>query len=475
MKLNRKYILAAVLTSMIGTATAQNLNSAYFTEDFTFRHDLNPAFGNENNYVSIPVLGNLGVKLQGNFGLDGVLFKNPNPGGKTTVTFMHPDITWDQVKGSLTDKNRLLFNADITILSGGFKGFGGYNTVEINERTMLGVNVPMSLFEFAKNTGNKTYDIGDLAMRAMSYAELAFGHSRQIDKDLRVGAKVKLLFGIGRANIEFKDFKADLSNTTDAQGRQQWTVSGDADATFNMKGLKFKEETKEYKNRPGEYTYINDADVDGAGISGFGLGLDLGATYNFDSWGYFEGLTVSAALTDLGFISWSNSVKASNHQKSFMFNGFHDISFKKERDPNTIERQKDDYMDQISDFANLQNDGDAGGETTMLAATARLGAEYVLPVYKPVSFGLLLQHRFDGDYSWTEGRVSANYRPLKWLDGGVNLGLNTFATSFGWVLNIHPRAFNFFIGMDHVMGKTTKEFVPLSSNASFNMGMNVTF
>ncbi len=29
--------------------------------------------------------------------------------------------------------------------------------------------------------------------------------------------------------------------------------------------------------------------------------------------------------------------------------------------------------------------------------------------------------------------------------------------------------------MDHILGKTSKEFIPLSSNASLNLGMNVTF
>ena len=29
--------------------------------------------------------------------------------------------------------------------------------------------------------------------------------------------------------------------------------------------------------------------------------------------------------------------------------------------------------------------------------------------------------------------------------------------------------------MDHLLGKTSKEFIPLSSNASFAIGMNVTW
>ena len=81
--------------------------------------------------------------------------------------------------------------------------------------------------------------------------------------------------------------------------------------------------------------------------------------------------------------------------------------------------------------------------------------------------------RINGAYSWTEGRISANWTPLSWLDGGVNFAVNSFTTSMGWVLNIHPKGYNFYIGMDHILGKTSKEYIPLSSNASLSVGMSV--
>ena len=43
-----KHLLAASLLMMGGTAMAQTLNSAYFTDDYKFRHDMNPAFENES-------------------------------------------------------------------------------------------------------------------------------------------------------------------------------------------------------------------------------------------------------------------------------------------------------------------------------------------------------------------------------------------------------------------------------------------
>ena len=51
-----QYIMAAALLATTAQLSAQTLNSAYFTRDMKMRHTLNPAFANEQSYVSIPAL-----------------------------------------------------------------------------------------------------------------------------------------------------------------------------------------------------------------------------------------------------------------------------------------------------------------------------------------------------------------------------------------------------------------------------------
>lgn len=461
-----RYLLAASMMLTAGAAMAQNLNSAYHTEDYKFRHDMNPAFGNEQSYFSIPALGNIGVSLQGNFGYGDVVFKNPHYDpeiDKKMTTFMNPYISTNEaLKGFSKGNNRIVGDVGVAILSMGFKGIGGYNTIEINSKTNFGMALPYELFEFAKNTGNKTYDIGDINAHAISYVELALGHSHNINDKLRVGAKLKFLFGAGRADLQLKNVKADLA------AQDKWTVSGDAQANVSMKGFTYKSIDEDYSQEDkGTYKKIDDIDIDGAGIGGFGMAVDLGATYSInDSW------KLSASVLDLGFISWSNNITAANMQKAFEFGGFHDVSVKDGQGV-TIDDQADSYSDQIKDFINLQDQGDKGSRTTGLGATVNVGCEYTLPMYKKLSFGLLSSTRIKGSYSWTEARLSANWTPVKWLDGGVNFAVNSFTTSMGWVLNIHPKGYNIYLGMDHILGKTSKEFIPLSSNASVNIGMSV--
>lgn len=464
----KKYFMAVVLLAMSTASMAQTLNSAYFTEGYKYRHTMNPAYGNDGGYCAIPALGNLNVKMQGNFGVGDVLFKSSDYGivsGKKLATFLHPNISVDAaLSGLSTGNNRVIGDVNIPIVSFGFNSFGGYNTVELNARASFGASLPYEFFEFAKNVGNKSYNIGDININAQSYVELAFGHSHQLTEKLRVGGKFKLLFGVGRGDLKVENLTADL------QESNRWILSGKATADASIKGFTYKMEEKEYEQEgKGTYKRVKEAKVDGAGLGGFGMAFDLGATYKInDDW------KVSAALLDLGFIHWNTDARASNSGEPFEFDGFHDVEIPKSS-PNSFEKKTDEYKDQLADFVNLTEVSDEGGRTTGIGCTLNLGVEYNLPVYRQLTFGFLSSSRFRGPYSWTDARLSANWEATKWLDGGVNFSVNSFTTSMGWLLNIHPKGFNFFIGMDHILGKTTKEFIPMTSNASLAMGMNITW
>lgn len=463
---NKIFITACMLT-VCGTTMAQQLNSAYYTEDYKYRHEMNPAYGNEQNYVAIPALGNINVGLHGNFGYQDVIMPNPMYGvdgnDKKMTTFMNPYISAsDALDGFNSGNNRIVGDVSLTLLSAGFKAFGGYNTISLSSKTSFGTSMPYELFAFAKNTGNQTYNIGDINVGAKSYVELALGHSRQINDKLRLGAKLKFLVGVASADFQFKNVTVNLASN------EKWIISGTATADVSMKGFTYKSEKDQYNDpEKGEYDKITSADVDGAGIGGFGMAIDLGGVYKIN-----EDWTVNAAVLDLGFINWSNDMQAVNRADRFEFNGFRDLSVSSDHGT-TIDDQIDNYGDQITDFINLKDNGDQGSRTTSIGATINVGAEYNLPVYRKITFGALSSTRINGSYSWTEGRLSANWTPLNWLDGGVSFAVNSFTTSMGWILNIHPKGYNFYIGMDHILGKTSKEFIPLTSNASLSVGMSI--
>lgn len=146
MNRSKKYMMVAALATLSCGAMAQGLNTGYFIDGYAFRHNLNPAYGNDQNYVSIPALGNIQVRTQGNFGLGDVLFDNPRYGidsDKKKTTFMNPYIAdGEALKGFASGNNRINADVDITLLSAGFKAWGGYNTISLDART----NVGLSLF-----------------------------------------------------------------------------------------------------------------------------------------------------------------------------------------------------------------------------------------------------------------------------------------------------------------------------------------
>ena len=57
----------------------------------------------------------------------------------------------------------------------------------------------------------------------------------------------------------------------------------------------------------------------------------------------------------------------------------------------------------------------------------------------------------------------------------VKSGKDSFGASMGWVVNIHPKGLNLFVGMDRLLGKVSKQGIPLNSNTSVSMGMNITW
>lgn len=457
--MKQKVIISAAMAAMILLPTAlraQDLSSGYFVEDYTYRYQMNPAFGNSQNFISMPALGNLNVGLHGNLGISDVLY---NVDGKTT-TFMNPKLSSDEVLKNINDVNRIGTLDKIGILSAGFKAFGGYNTVSINAVADVSVKVPGEMFNLLKNgVANKTYDLGDLRASGVAYGEIAFGHSRQVMKGLRVGATLKFMLGGGYMD-------AHMRNANLVLGENEWTVTTDADLRSSVKGLTYKTKVND---RTG-HRYVNGIDVDGTGLNGFGMALDLGAVYETP----VKGLTVSLALLDLGFISWNNDMLATtNGEKTFTTDKY---TFNADDDaPNSFSKEWDRLRDDFSAIYELDDMGDQGGRTSMPHATLNIGVQYALPMYNKLTFGLLNNTRLAGDFTTTDFRLSANIAPCRIFSGGVNLGVGTFGASFGWVANLHLTGFNFFLGMDRVPGKLCKQGVPLSSNAQVTMGINFPF
>ncbi|KAA6346755.1 hypothetical protein EZS27_005756 [termite gut metagenome] len=457
-----KLVLPAFCALFVMGISAQDIRSAYFLKGTSLNHRMNPAFVSEHNYVSIPVLGNMYINTQANVGLSNFIYNYDNPSYGLT-TFLNSSVDREGFLNKLHDNNKIDINLNTTIFSAGFYALGGFNTVELGLKSSVSFNLPYTLFDFMKSgmkDADNIYHIKDLSARSNNYVELALGHARPIDDYLVVGAKIKGLIGI--ANFDAKEDMYIRMNGS------QWEVKADGTLDAVVKGGQFETELS------GKGAKITGFELNSPGIGGIGVGLDLGASYRLA-----EDLTLSAAILDLGFISWSNTLKGRTDGQPFLFDGFEDIkvvSDDSDSGNKGLGDQFDDITRDVKDLIRFYDDGIGGGRTTSLATTVNLGAEYTSYYYDKLTFGLLSSTRFNGLFTWTEARLSANVAPLDWFEASLSGGVSNFGTSVGGVLNFHPKGINFFVGADCVFTKVTPQFAPVNRpNLRANFGFNITF
>ncbi|MCM1066919.1 MAG: DUF5723 family protein [Muribaculaceae bacterium] len=471
-----KLIIVAAAAGIATAATAQEApRTAYFLDGYTFRHELNPAFMGERNYFSIPVLANFNVSLFSNVGVNTFLYKTEPGSPYKLTTFMSPTVDANTFLDKLNENNHINANLNMTLLSTGFKAFKGFNTISIGVHTDMGVNLPKDFFRFMKlgQTSEDTrYNFKDIKANATAYAEIALGHSHQINQKLTVGAKLKFLLGLGNVTAHVTDMDVRMSN-------EQWHIKAQGKVELAAgAGLKVptKQEAGADYDIPADADLISwdDISYDNFGLAGFGMGVDLGATYQL-----LPDLQLSLAVNDLGFMNWNHGHIGETARTEWTFDGFQDVAVKDDQpnyEDNKLSEQVDRLWDDLEDVMDFHRTKGDQTYTKALNATIHLGAEYKMPFYKRLTAGFLFSQYIAGCQSWTEGRFYATVKPTGWFDATVNYGASTYGSSFGWMLNFHPKGFNFFIGSDHQFFNLTPQFVPVGhATASLNVGFNVTF
>lgn len=442
----KSLMCVAMVAATSITAAAQN-RSAYFLDNYAYQFQMNPAMGRDGKFdISMPVLGNLNVGLASNFGLNSFLY---NHEGKT-VTFLHPGIDAAEAMSKIPNHTRLGLDVREGILSVGFKALGGYNHVSINTVANAQVRLPKGLFQLAKEgIENKTYEIGRVDVHADAYAEIVLNHSHDLSNvvdGLSVGGSLKFLVGVG--NVDINMSKADLNLGTDS-----WKVITDGAAQVSL-GQGFVWKT----NEDGQ---IDGVDVESFnGPSGFGLALDLGATYKW------RDFTFGLAFNDIGFMSWNNTMKAgTNVEHTFDTNDYI-------IDPGNFDDSFDKIKDGFTDIYDLRPEDGSYNRTRAIEATMNASIMYALPMYRNLTFGLLNTTRMAHRFAWTEFRISANITPAKWFGFALNYGIGTFGSSLGWIINFAPKGFNLYVGMDRMLTKVTTNYIPYSANAQLSFGIN---
>ena len=245
--------------------------------------------------------------------------------------------------------------------------------------------------------------------------------------------------------------KADLELGTD-----NWRAVTNGTMRFNLPGFKYKTTTTD-----DGVTYVDGVDMSGFSVGGYGMAIDLGATYRLNKdWDF------ALAFNNIGFINWKENWEASTNGDRVVSTNDYPLN------ADNFDDSMDALTDALSSLYQLNNNGNTGSRCRAIAGTMNASARYTLPQYRRLTFGLLNTTHMASRYAWTDFRLSANVTPVDWLGVSVNYGIGTFGSSFGWMLNIAPKGFNLFVGMDHTLGKLSKQYIPLNLNTQLSFGIN---
>ena len=310
--------------------------------------------------------------------------------------------------------------------------------------------------------------------------EYSFGWSRQFADKINVGARVKFLMGEGRAEARIDKMHVQMT-----EDRWSVTSSGTLTAACGLLDVKTKGETGADVDSPEDVDLLDEFDFKevngsniGSVIGGYGAAIDLGAELEL-----IPGLRLSLAVNDLGGILWNSVTEAKTRKDSWSFEGFDDISFDEgEGKENSLSEQFKALGDDFQDLAKFYRTAKDASKFKMLTMTLNFGAEYVMPFYKGLTAGFLSSTRFNGPYTWSEGRFYANLKPCDWFSFATNYAISSYGSTMGAALGFHAAGFNMFLGADAIgfkYAKATAEGIPypygqlhlgLNFGVSFNVG-----
>jgi hypothetical protein len=442
----------------IGPTFGQSIHTEYFLSTSYFKTAMNPAFRPSKGYIGIPGLTNISVGYRTNtFALDNFLFPGVGENGKIG-SFLHEKVSYDQFMKGISDQNYLNSDLNETILGFGFYIKDVFLTFDASLRTHEEINIPKDVFDFLKkgvalDGSDKSYDFGGISTDAVAYGQIGLGGSFPLLKrSVLLGAKVKVLLGLANGRADLNKMKLNI-------GRNIWSVTKtQASMQFAMKGLKAQYDEE------GKFDGFNTDNV-AIDMNGFGLGFDLGASFKpgrliEDKSSFLNNFTVSAAVTDLGFIKWnkSNSLYLETSPTDIIrISGDREISF---------ENSENIFADLEDTFKDAYNFQEKPNEIkTNLTAKLNWGIEYAFPK-EHINVGFLSTTYFNPSKTFSEYTIGGAIKPIRQLEAGVSYSFiyGGFQT-VGLALHIGPV---FYVASDYVFPKTNSTFIPVTAKA-FNL------
>lgn len=444
--LNNSFLWITLLFICIGGTTFAQKNYTFYALDNTAQsHYLNPAFKpSAKIYVSFPLIPtqSFGASNSG-FNLSDLLTER----AQDDSLQLDPD----QALSKMKDKNFMTVESYNEIFAFGIRVKKNYFSFGITNRFNANLIYTKDFFQFAVEGNGKSFlgeriSLDDMGININSYMEYAFGFNREINDKLDVGARIKVLSGIGNVNTRKSQFGMHTDKTT-------FDLTLDGSAIINTSGVKPLYDSL----APDNYSPLENA----YNFNNFGLAFDLGATYKLT-----DNIKLSASLLDLGFITWkTNNATFEIDDINYRFEGVNLNHFLND----STDAVFDQFVDTLENVFS-QEESDANYRTG-LATRFYLGGTYKLT--ENIHLGATLYNEFIKSNYRAAAIVSGTIKLKHWLSATLNY--SQYARSFGSIgagVSLRGGPVQFFVASDNILGFFSPDN---SKNIHASFGINLLF
>ena len=426
--------VALIMPLMVG---AQALKGSYFIDNSLNRNKMNPAFAPRSNYFQMPFIGNFSAGMTSNLDIPTFIYEDNG----APVTFLSGQISPKKFDRRLPERPHFDAETSENIINFGFfTPQHSFWTFDLGIKAGIDGDLPAGFFTSLKDgagTSGKTYEIGNVNAYATASIQAALGYSRDIIDGLRVGAKIRAIAPVTYMALNIENIRL----TT---GKDKWTMESEGHLRTAMQGLEVT---------PVEGEMIPDVEMDidrmlgNSALAGFGYSVDLGAEYVLNLPGeFFDGLSFSAAVTDLGMVHYKKDAVCSFGIKGNMeWAGIQNA----EGHSGYLSEAIDEFLGNAE--GNTRYDEEkASGFTRSTMPNLYLGVE--MPFLKNMmSIGLLYSGRFSHSFYRNELTAAFNFTPAEWFALGVNYSFLNTARTLGGIIEFTPKkGVNFFLGFDYL-------------------------
>lgn len=376
---------------------------------------------------------------------------------------MHPEGNEQKFLDALQSENWIRTQFATSLLSAGWKRDAWFFTLDFTERFDAGISLSEDLLELGVhgNLYSENFDFSDMAVNLNFFNQLAIGASYNMDDEMQVGVRAKLLFGIAnittnndvmnlKTSMEEWKFNSDL--TVDVSIPYLENIPVDEDGYMDFDSLS----NAEVFNAP-EGDSLSLSSLNALwGFRNLGFAIDLGFNYS-----PIEKLFISASVVDLGFIRWKNDVWNFHQDFDYTFKG---LELKLDDDYSPGE----ELLDSIQEELKVKVTQDP--YTTNLSGKIYLGAAYNLT--DKIRFGGVFRTRIQDFKFYNQFTISANVQPISMFSASLSYSIygNSYM-NLGLGLSLRAGPINLYFITDQAPSAYfwPEEFTALN----FRFGLNV--